>query len=99
MRQENNGVRYFSFQEIPGIPKQERPTYGPKKKEKFLGICRICKEPLSYIGDTNVVVCTNEKCRGYKNENKEDESEWSPIFRLLDDKGLNKALTLFSEDE
>ena len=98
MRQEKNGTRYFSFQELPDAPKQEKPTYGQKKKDKFLGICKICKSQLVYIPDTNVVVCTNEKCRGLSKKKQEDEGEGEKkrfIYRLLDDKGLDKALTLF----
>lgn len=100
MRQEKNGIRYFSFQEMPDMPKHEKTTYGDKKREKFLGVCKICKAPLSYVSGTNVIVCTNEKCRGIQIKKKGDEGEIKnlPIFRLLDEKGMNKAEALFKNE-
>lgn len=100
MRQEKNGVRYFSFQELPDAVKQEKPTVGKKRQEKFVGVCKICKAPLTYIDGTNVIVCTNEKCRGIskkKQNNEEGEDKKRFIYRLLDEKGLDIALSLFEE--
>ena len=92
MRQEKNGVRYFSFQELPDAPKHEKPTVGKKRQEKFVGICKFCKTPLKYIQNTNVIVCTNEKCRKKKNDDGENKKN---VYRLLDDDGLDIALSLF----
>ena len=96
MRKEKSGDRYFSLQEIPGAVKIVKPTYNQKKKDKFAGICRICKTPMSYINGTNVIVCTNEKCSGLKkNTDESEEKIFKPIFRLLDDKGIDIAAKLF----
>lgn len=61
MRREKNGDRYFSFSELPGITQSEKTKTG--KSEKALGNCKFCKSPLSYVEGTNVVICSNEKCK------------------------------------
>ena len=93
MRQEKSGIRYFSFQELPDVKKQEKHVYSEKKKEKFLGLCKVCKSQLEYIPGTNIVICTNEKCKGQKKKQEDEGGRF--IYRLLDDAGLDKALTLF----
>ena len=42
--------------------KSERKIKKPKHK-KFT--CHLCNSPMLVIEDTNVMVCTNEKCANY----------------------------------
>lgn len=83
IRTENNGIRYFSFQEIPGFKKPKEK----KNKEEF-GKCKACGEPLVLIEDTNVYVCNNPKCKGIFSK-KQDKHY--PSYRLYDDEILPKG--------
>ena len=70
------------------------------QKEKFLGTCKVCKQPLVKISDANVLCCQNPECKGIKmtSKNEEDGSEkvwYIPVTRVLDDKGSHIAHNLF----
>lgn len=71
-----------------------------EQREKLCGICKVCGEPLQYVGG-NVLACKNEKCRGYKhtrtNEAGEEITYYTPVFRLLDEKGSAIAQRLFND--
>ena len=70
-----------------------------KQREKFLGVCRVCKQPLHLVSGTNVLTCTNSECRGIKmTSTNEDGStyEWYiPVNRTLDEKGFEISQNLF----
>lgn len=78
-------------------PKDEKVLQ--EKREKFLGICRVCKKPLSLIEGCNVLACKNESCRGVKMTSQNEdgtEREWYiPVTRILDDKGFEISMNLF----
>ena len=98
MRQEKNGVRYFSFQEIYEAKKKKKPNIPEERKQKFLGTCKVCRHSLKYISGTNVVICANEKCNGISIKTKmdgEDITIHKPVFRLLDKRGVEIASTMF----
>lgn len=109
MRKENNGIRYFSFGELPGVlknkPKKDKRPEEQKERsrEKFAGHCRVCGGVLSYVEGTNVMVCKNPDCKGIvkKSKKKDEEGEGTvnevlPVFRTLDDKGIEIAMELFA---
>lgn len=56
--------------------------------------CSNCSKPLTYVGG-NIMVCTNESCRGIKSEFKDKEGNtvvrYYPSFELLDTKGADIA--------
>ncbi len=100
----NTTAHYSSLEELREamhLPKIQKRTKNneklAKQREHFLGRCRVCGEPLSYISGTNVLVCSNDKCQGHKitarNENGEDK--FVPVMRVLDDKGAEIANSLF----
>ena len=68
------------------------------QREKFLGTCRVCKQPLVYNGG-NVLTCNNESCKGLKFTKKDEEGNdydvYMPYYRLLDDKGASIAENIF----
>lgn len=66
-----------------------------KKQEKFLGTCKVCGQTLSYIPDTNVIVCKNPKCSGIVLQKKNGDKHSIPISRLLNNRGVEIAQTLF----
>ena len=100
---------YYSFdeigQELFGLKPYKRVTKDKQKLEaqrtKFLGTCPYCKEPLSYISGTNVVVCQNSDCKGKKNIKKFDDGteivSYKPFVKILSDKGTDIANTIFEE--
>lgn len=100
---------YYSFdeigQELFGLKPYKRVTKDKQKLEaqrtKFLGTCPYCKEPLSYISGTNIVVCQNSDCKGKKNTKKlGDGTEvvvYKPFIKILSDKGTDIANTIFEE--
>lgn len=100
MRVENNGTRYFSFQELPGVAKTKKTKGNDQQREKFGNIhrCKICKTPMTWIAGTNVCVCQNPKCKGMKSKRAEDGAEqFSLSFHTLRDKDVEMANSLFGE--
>lgn len=70
------------------------------QREKFLGTCKCCGQPLHYVSGTNVIVCNNKTCNGFKHSEKNietgEEKVWYiPVTRTLDEKGFNIAMNLF----
>lgn len=105
MRVERTGTRYFSFEELAAASnvkkdKKHNDEQLSKKKEKFLGNCPVCKNPMTYISGSNIIACQNESCRGYKHTRKDKEGKkinyYTPVFRVLDDKDLSYAEYLFN---
>ena len=71
------------------------------QQEKFLGVCKVCKQPMSLIDGCNVLACKNETCKGIKmtSKNEEDGTEkvwYIPVTRVLDEKGATIAHNLFN---
>ncbi len=71
------------------------------QREKFLGTCKICKQPLSWIENTNVCACKNPSCNGVKmtskNEDGTERAWFIPITKTLDETGFEIAMNLFTE--
>lgn len=69
-----------------------------KDREKFLGTCRVCKNPMQYNGG-NICTCSNPQCKGIvfkQRDEEENEKEWSvPVYRILDSYGTEIATNLF----
>lgn len=109
MKNETNGKRYYSFdeigQEVFGLKPYRRVTKDKKKlaaqREKFLGTCPHCGQPLEYIYGTNILTCRNEKCKGKKivipKEDGENKTIYKPFYKMLSDKGLEIGTTIFNE--
>lgn len=109
MKKESSGKVYYSFdeigQELFGLKPQRRVTKDKQKlaaqREKFLGTCPYCKQPLKYVYGTNILSCENEDCKGKKiTTTKEDGEEkviYKPFYRILSDKGLEIGSTIFEE--
>lgn len=73
-----------------------------KKREKFLGVCKVCGNPMKFIEGTNVVVCSNGICPGWKSKRSsgDDESEFESsrvVSRLLNPKQAGYAAYLFGD--
>lgn len=97
MRIEGNGTRYFSFDELPGVHKTQKPKkQNENSKEKFAGKCKICGSLLSFVEGTNVMVCKNPQCKGLKTKGEENNL---PSFRFLDTKGMQIANNLFGKED
>lgn len=69
------------------------------QQEKFLGTCKVCKQPMTLISGSNVLCCQNPECNGIKMKGKnEDGSEkiwYIPVSRILDEQGLEISMNLF----
>lgn len=65
-----------------------------QQQKKFLARhkCRACGEPLTYVGG-NIMTCTNEKCKGIKIKDREDE--YIVSYELLDKVGEEIASKIF----
>ena len=110
MKNKDSGKIYYSFdeigQELFGLKPHKRVTRDKQKlesqREKFLGTCPYCKEPLTYVYGTNVLACNNEKCKGKKVVVTDDDGEkeiYYPYYKILHDKGSIIGTTLFEEKE
>lgn len=106
MEKDLKGKTFYSFDELAkeyGLPEYKRRTKDKQKleaqREKFLGTCPYCKEPLTYISGTNVLVCSNEECKGkkvtLKNKKGEDYTIYKPFVKTLDDNGTTIAINIF----
>ena len=100
-------AQYNSFEEAakafgcrPVKRKTDNAEKLQKQQEKFVGKCKVCGENLTYIYGTNVLACTNEKCKGIKMTSKnEDDTEkvwYIPVTRMVDEAGMEIAMNLFS---
>lgn len=78
-------------------PKDEKVLQ--EKREKFLGTCKVCKQTLSIIKNTNVLACKNPECRGIKmtstNEDGSERTWYIPVTRMIDNRGMQIAENLF----
>ena len=100
---------YTSLEELrkayglkPVIRKAKDSDKLKSDQEKFLGTCKVCKHPLSWIENTNVCACKNPECKGFKmtskNEEEGIEKVWYiPITKTLDEIGFQIAMNLFGE--
>lgn len=106
MSAKNSGKTYYSFneigQELFGLKPIRKVTKDKQKlaaqREKFLGTCPYCKQPLEYIYGTNVLACNNEDCKG-KKVTINDEEIYRPYYKILSDKGGIIGETIFEEKE
>lgn len=109
MKNETNGKRYYSFdeigQELFGLKPYKRVTKDKQKlaaqREKFLGVCPHCKHPLKYVYGTNILSCENPECKGKKvsitKEDGEEKVIYKPFYKILSDKGLEIGTTIFED--
>lgn len=66
-----------------------------KQREKFLGTCKFCKQPMTWVKGSNILVCNNEKCEGLVVKDKDGiVLEKIPYSRLLTGEGSDIAETL-----
>lgn len=91
----NTSLSYCPF----AAPKASKKAVNEKSKEKFLGVCKCCKQTLTYILGTNVVACKNAECKGIKHTTTDKDGVekvyYTPYTRLLDETGLKIAENLF----
>lgn len=106
MKNESSGKIYHSFEEVAqevfGLKPYKRVTKDKQKlaaqREKFLGTCPYCKQPLHYVYGTNVVVCNNEDCKGKTIKFEDGTVMYKPYSRILT--GENSSIigtTIFDE--
>lgn len=100
--------RYTSLGELRkafGLKEPKKRTNDEAKlkaqQEKFVGTCRVCKQPLIWSEGTNVLSCKNPDCKGIrmtsKNEDGTEKVWYIPVIRILDSDGTSIAERLFCE--
>lgn len=62
-----------------------------QQRERFLGKCKVCGQPLQYIEGTNVLSCKNPDCKGLKIK----DDLIIPINKVLDSHSAEIAHALF----
>ena len=110
MKNNAKAKTYYSFEDLAvaefGLKPNRKVTKEKNKlntqRERFLGTCPYCKEPIHYSYGTNVVSCVNENCKGKKivtkDEDGNEEITYKPFYRIL--QGENSSTigtTLFDE--
>lgn len=101
---------YTSLEELRksfGLKQVKKRTDDQEKlkaqRDKFVGVCRVCKNPLVWIEGTNILACKNPECKGVKMTSKSEEEDgtekvwYIPVTRVLDTEGMEIAERLFSE--
>jgi len=98
---------YHSFADYAEGEFNTKPMTGRTKdkqklaaqREKFLGVCPYCKKPNKFIVGTNVIVCSNESCKGkkitYTGDDGTETVKYVPFCKTLSDKGMEIGNTLF----
>lgn len=97
-------AQYSSFEELakaygckPVTKRTKDLNKLNKQREAFLSKhkCRGCGEFMTYFPDSNVMTCTNEKCKGIKIKKVDSEGNttvsYIPSYHLLDDVGEEVA--------
>lgn len=109
MSEKNLKGNYTSFADIRsefGLKEIRTQTKDKKKldeqRNKFRGkhICPACKQPMSYIDGTNLMVCSNSECNGIKHEEVNEETGekkvWYDVsYHNLDNVGAVIASNIF----
>ena len=103
--------QYSSLEELgkawgikPRIKQTKDKEKLKKQRENFCNRykCKACGEPMVYIG-TNIMACSNEKCRGIKIERKDSEDNtvvsYTTSYIFLNDKSAEIAANIFYETE
>lgn len=101
--------RYTSLEELgkawgckPIIKQTKDKDKLQKQRERFCGFhkCKACGEPMVYLGGS-MMACTNEKCKGIKQERKDGEGNtiatYLTSYELLDEKYAEIAENIFYE--
>lgn len=102
---------YSSFEEL-GRAWGLRPVVKQTKDKKKLSsqreafgkrhLCPACKEPMTYVGGSNIMCCQQPDCNGVKREFRNDETgdvivKYEPAFHTLDTLGAEIATNIFTE--
>ena len=98
---------YYSFQDFaiatgrePAKKRTDDMNKLKAQQEKFAGKCKVCGQDLTYHYGTNVLTCTNVKCKGiekrYPNDDGIETVRYIPVTRMVDSTGMEIALNIFS---
>ena len=100
---------YSSFEEMakayghkPVIKKTKDANKLASQQEKFCARhkCKACGNPMMFIGNTNVMVCSNEKCKGLKQTRTDKEGNevvtYTTSYDILDELGAEIGNNIFS---
>ena len=97
-----NSLTYRPF-EVLGKVKlvKMNPEKQKKEREKFAGKCKVCGSPLVLVPDTNVMICSNEECKGRAIKVKDETGKFVtvgrvPTYRCLDERRTKYAERLFA---
>ena len=98
---------YYSFDEIAveefGMKPMRYQTNDKQKleaqREKFVGVCPYCKQPASFVANTNVLTCTNPQCKGKKVTFEDGTVTYIPYNKLLSSHSMEIGVHLFEEKE
>lgn len=102
--------RYTSLEELrtaygrrPVIKQTKDKEKLAKQRENFCGFykCKACGEPMAWFGES-IMACTNERCKGIKQEIKDKEGniisvEYLVSYELLEDEYAERAKNIFYE--
>ncbi|WP_346961273.1 hypothetical protein [Clostridium sp.] len=100
-----------SFEELgkiwglkPVIKQTKNKEKLEKQRESFSDrhLCRVCKTPMTYIKDSNIMCCQNPDCKGILREIKNVETgetyaKYEVPFHTLDNRGSEIATNIFAE--
>lgn len=102
----NTKEHYTSFEEM-GKAWGAKPKSKKTKNEKVLKEqqeklcakyrCDACGEPMTYIGGS-MMTCTNENCKGIKDEKRDDEGKIVSVEYLVSYKFLRPRDKSFAEN-
>lgn len=62
--------------------------------------CKVCGSPMRWVKGTSTMVCSNEKCKGFKHTRTDADGNeivtYTPSYNLLNDKGFEICNNIFS---
>lgn len=80
----------------PYLKELKNPQKLNNVRMKFFNkhICKGCGHPMIWEEGTNIVVCSNPKCKGIEKKNKDDTVSYFPSYEVLDNKGASIARSI-----
>lgn len=107
MNGKNNNI-FHSFQEVASFlgfkieNKKQKVNEDKVERFKQYHLCPACHRPMTYCGG-NIMVCQTNGCKGMPHkfidpETGNEKVWYTACYHILDEKGENIAMNLFSED-
>lgn len=90
----------FGLKPISWQTKDQEKLNAQRARFSSRHLCPVCKQPLVFVENTNIMVCRNDECKGFTREIIDEETGEKEVishvpFHTLDEKGATIANNIF----